>query len=41
MKKPLKLPDFKNEEEIEEFMDNTEFSEYLEPSDLKKITFQI
>jgi predicted DNA binding CopG/RHH family protein len=39
MKKPLKLPDFKNEADVEKFMDNTDFSEYLEPSDLKKITF--
>ena len=39
MKKPLKLPDFKNEDEVEKFMENTDFSEYLEPSDLKKISF--
>lgn len=39
MKKPLKLPDFKNEDEVEQFMENTDFSEYLEPSDLKKISF--
>lgn len=39
MKKPLKLPDFKNEAEVEKFMENTDFSEYLEPSDLKKISF--
>ncbi len=39
MKKPLKLPDFKNEEEVQKFMESTDFSEYLEPSDLKKISF--
>lgn len=39
MKKPLKLPDFKNEEEVQRFMENTDFSDYLEPSDLKKISF--
>ena len=39
MKKPLKLPDFKNEDEVEKFMETTDFSEYLEPSDLKKISF--
>ena len=37
MKKPLKLPDFKNEDEVQEFMYTTDFSEYLEPSDLKKM----
>ena len=39
MKKPLKLPDFKNEEEVQRFMENTDFSEYLEAKDLKKISF--
>ena len=39
MKKPLKLPDFKNEEEVQKFMETTDFSKYLEPSDLKKISF--
>lgn len=39
MKKPLKLPDFKNEKEVQKFMENTDFSEYLEPPDLKKISF--
>lgn len=39
MKKPLKLPDFKNEEEVQKFMESTDFSKYLEPSDLKKISF--
>ena len=39
MKKPLKLPDFKNEDEVQKFMETTDFSKYLEPSDLKKISF--
>lgn len=39
MKRPLNLPNFKNEEEVEKFMENTDFSKYLEPSDLKKISF--
>jgi predicted DNA binding CopG/RHH family protein len=39
MKKPLKLPDFKNEQEVQKFMETTDFSKYLEPSDLKKISF--
>ena len=39
MKKPLKLPDFKNEKEVQKFMETTDFSKYLEPSDLKKISF--
>lgn len=33
------MPDFKNEKEVEKFIENTDFSEYLEPSDLKKISF--
>ena len=37
MKKPLHLPDFKNEDKVQEFMDTTDFSEYLEPSDLKPL----
>ncbi len=39
MKKLLKLPDFTNEKAVESFMENTDFSEYLEPADLKKISF--
>lgn len=39
MKKPLKLPEFKNEDEVQKFMENTDFSEYLESSDLKRVTF--
>ena len=39
MKKPLKLPSFKNEKAVDKFMENTDFSEYLESSDLKKVSF--
>ncbi len=39
MKKPLKFPDFKNENETAEWLSNTDFSEYLEPSDFKRIQF--
>ena len=35
MKKKLIFPDFSNEDEVQDFMDKTDFSEYLEPSDLK------
>src|SRR5579859_7286884 len=38
MKKPLNLPDFKNEDTVQEFLDTTDFSEYLEPSDLKSLS---
>jgi len=37
MKKPLNLPDFSNEDEVHSFMEKTDFSEYLEPSDLKPL----
>lgn len=39
MKKLLRLPDFKNEQDVEKFIETTDFSKYLEPSDLKKISF--
>ena len=39
MKKPLKWPDFKNEDKVREWVENTDFSEYLEPSDLKRVSF--
>lgn len=39
MKKKLKWPSFKNEDEVREWMDKTDFSEYLEPSDLKSVSF--
>lgn len=39
MKKQLKLPKFKNEDEEREFWANIDLSEYLEPSDLKRVSF--
>jgi predicted DNA binding CopG/RHH family protein len=39
MKKPLVLPDFKNEDEERDFWSHIDLSEYLEPSDFKKVTF--
>lgn len=39
MKKPLKLPKFKNEDEEREFWYNLDLSEYYEPSDLKPVSF--
>ena len=39
MKKSLKWPNFKNEDEVREWMDKTDFSKYLEPSDFKKVSF--
>lgn len=39
MKKPLKWPDFKDEDKVAEWLDKIDLSEYLEPSDLKKISF--
>ena len=39
MKKPLKLPNFKNEDEEREFWWNIDLSEYLEPSDLQRVSF--
>lgn len=39
MKKPLKIPLFKNEDEERVFWANTDLSEYYEPSDMKKISF--
>jgi len=35
MKKPLVWPDFKKNDTVAEWLDTTDFSEYLEPSDLK------
>ena len=37
MKKPLNLPDFNDEDAVHNFMENIDFSEYLEPSDLKPL----
>lgn len=39
MKKYLKWPDFKNEDRVAEWLEKTDFSEYLKPSDFKKISF--
>ncbi|OGH14241.1 MAG: hypothetical protein A2687_05960 [Candidatus Levybacteria bacterium RIFCSPHIGHO2_01_FULL_38_26] len=39
MKKPLKLPKFKNEDAEEEFWYNLDLSEYYEPSDMERISF--
>ncbi len=35
MKKKLKMPKFKDEKKVQEWLDTTDFSEYLEDSDLK------
>lgn len=39
MKKKLKLPKFKNEDEEREFWWNLDLSEYFEPSDFKRASF--
>ena len=39
MKKPLKLPKFKNEDEERDFWNKIDLSEYLEPKDLKPVLF--
>ncbi len=39
MKKPLKLPKFKNEDEEREFWAKIDLSEYYEPSDLESVSF--
>src|SRR5689334_7619341 len=39
MKKPLKLPEFKNEDEEREFWATIDLSEYYEPSDLVTVSF--
>lgn len=39
MKKQLRLPRFKNEDEEAEFWAKLDLSEYLEPSDMEKISF--
>ena len=39
MKKPLKLPKFKNEDEEREFWWNLDLTEYYEPSDLEPVSF--
>ena len=39
MKKPLKWPDFKNEDKVTEWLDKTDFSDHLESSDFKRVVF--
>lgn len=39
MKKPLKLPKFKTEDEEREFWAKLDLSEYYEPSDLERVSF--
>lgn len=39
MKKPLKVPKFKNEDEEREFWWNIDLSEYFEPSDFERVSF--
>lgn len=38
MKKQLKWPSFKDEDRVAEWLDKTDFSEYLKSSDFKKIS---
>lgn len=39
MKKPIDLPKFESEDEEREFWANIDLSEYIEPSDSKKVSF--
>jgi predicted DNA binding CopG/RHH family protein len=39
MKKPLVLPEFKDEDRERDFWDTIDLSEYFEPSDLKRVIF--
>lgn len=39
MKKKLKIPKFKSEDEEAEFWANLDLSEYLEPSDFERVSF--
>lgn len=39
MKKALKLPKFKSEDEEREFWSNIDLGDYFEPSDFQKVTF--
>lgn len=39
MKKPIKVPKFKNEDEEREFWWSLDMSEYYEPSDLVPVSF--
>ena len=39
MKKPLKVPKFKNEDEEREFWWKLDLSEYFEPGDFERVSF--
>lgn len=39
MKKPLKLPKFKNEKNERDFWQKLDLSEYFDPKDFKAVTF--
>ena len=39
MKKPLKLPKFKNEDVEREFWDSIELTDYFEPKDAVRVSF--
>lgn len=39
MKKQLKIPKFKNEDDEAQFWANLDLSEYLEPSDFERVSF--
>ncbi len=39
MKKQLRIPKFKNEDQEAEFWANLDLSEYLEPSDFERVSF--
>ena len=39
MKKPLKIPTFKNEDEERAFWDKVDLSEHFEPEDFEKVSF--
>lgn len=39
MKKPLNIPNFKNEDEEADFWANLDLSEYLEASDFERVSF--
>lgn len=39
MKKPIDLPNFNSEDEEREFWANIDLTEYIESSDLKKVSF--
>ena len=39
MKKPLKLPKFKNEDEEREFWSKINLADYFEPSDFESVSF--